>query len=51
MNTKFYSKVIVALLLTLLMTMGSGLVAHEMGLAMGSTAHACGHTGSGGGDC
>lgn len=51
MNSKLYSKFIVAMLLTLLLTLGSGLIANELGLPIGSIAHACSHTGAGGGEC
>lgn len=51
MNTMNITKLIVAVVITLAITIGSGIVADEMGLSVTPTAHACTHGSGGGGEC
>ena len=48
MNTKQLTKLFVVALLALFATVGSGLVAQQVGVSLTPAAHACGAAGGGG---
>lgn len=49
MITKNITKLLFAILLTLFLTIGSGIVANQIGLSITPSAYACTGSGSGGG--
>ncbi|MEZ4865991.1 MAG: hypothetical protein R3C14_32045 [Caldilineaceae bacterium] len=48
MNMQNVTKLCVAIVLTLALTLGSGIVAEQIGLTLTPTVYACGNSGGGG---